>query len=105
MAKKKSFKLETTGNSTMEQLLNYNNDTEPTENKTILDIKEVDQETQAAIESKIEKHDRRVLLMMKPSVYEKISYYAWQHRMSVNAYINKALEEKAEKESEEAINE
>lgn len=94
MTKKKSFKMD--GNSTIEQLMNYQT---PEETTGIVDITEVDEDTRNAILNKIEKHDKKVLLLMKPSTHETLKEMAWQDRRSLNAFINKVLEEYIEKES------
>lgn len=94
MTKKKSFKMD--GNSTIEQLMNYQGQEKTT---GIIDITEVDEDTRKAIESKLEKHDKKVLLLMKPSTHEILKEMAWEDRRSLNAFINKVLEEYIAKES------
>lgn len=99
MAKKKDFKLDEPGKSTIEQLMNYNATT-GSDAKT-LELNEVDQATQEAIQSKLENYSRHVMLMMKPSEHAELKEIAWRNRMSVNAYINKVLRESIEREKAE----
>ncbi len=100
MTKKKSFKIK--GDSTMEQLLNFESTKEESTskqgametypNENTIDINEVDQATRQAIESKLEKRDKKVLILVKESTHEKLKEQAWLNHKSVNAYINDLLE-------------
>ena len=99
MAKKKSFKLDAQGNSTIEQLINYSANTRAEAKEP--DLNELDQATREAILKKAENYSRHVMLMMKPSEYAELKEIAWKNKMSVNAYINKAINEKIERETAE----
>lgn len=109
MQKQKRFKMNT-GESTMEEILNFGNakaksESDSKEMKTnkqavmehllkenTKSIEEMDQATQQAINDKLEKRDKKVLLLIKNSTHEKLKEQAWIKHKSVNAYINEIIE-------------
>lgn len=107
MQKQKRFKMNT-GESTMEEILNFGNAKAKSESKEMKtsnqavvkhllkentkSIEEMDQATQQAINDKLEKRDKKVLLLIKNSTHEKLKEQAWIKHKSVNAYINEIIE-------------